>query len=58
MKPKVIAQAGARYIIQMDKYNVVIVDTGRGFRTGLLWEARLCKLGWDFEEPERAGSAG
>ena len=53
MKPKVIAQAGSRYIIQMDEYNVVIAYTQRKERTGLMWEALLCKFdGWDFEYPK------
>lgn len=58
MKPKVIAQAGSRYIIQMDDRNVIIANTQDHWRTGLLWEARLCKLDWGFEEPERTGTAG
>ena len=52
MKPKVIAQDDSNYIIQMDKHNVIIVDTHRGYRTDLMWEKRLCKLDWDFQEPK------
>ena len=38
----------------MDEYNVVIANAKEHWRTGLMWEALLCKYdGWEFEEPKK-----